>query len=74
MKELQKRGISKAKKRGVYKNHGRKHGQINKKNKGLRQQAKYLKNQGMKISEIARTLGTSRPTIYAWLKEENSNG
>ena len=74
-RELQKKGIAKAKARGVYK--GRKPGARGKRtvnNNASVKQAKELKAQGMKIAEIARTLGMSRPTIYAWLKEENSNG
>lgn len=75
MTELQKIGIAKAKEKGKYT--GRKPGARGKRpvdNDVSAKQAKELKAQGMDISEIARTLGMSRPTIYAWLKEENSNG
>lgn len=69
-KERQRAGIEAAKARGVYK--GRKPGARGKRtvaNKANAERAKELKQQGLKVAEIARSLGVSRPTIYAWLRD-----
>lgn len=68
--ERQQAGIAEAKKRGAYK--GRKPGSVNKKtrdNKASPERAKALKQQGLKVAEIARSLGVSRPTVYKYLND-----
>ena len=68
-KELQKKGIAKAKERGVYKDNGRIKGVVNKTNQEKPQRAKELKQQGMGVTKIAQSLSVSRTTVYAYLKD-----
>ena len=61
-RELQKKGIAKAKARGVYK--GRKYGTCKVNTKRIKQ----LRSKGMKIKEIAKKEGVTEMTIYRHLK------
>ena len=62
-RERQAAGIEAAKKRGIY-IHGRPKGST----KAKPARAKELKEQGIRPGEIAKMLGVTRGTVYAYLK------
>ena len=68
--ERQRAGIAVAKANGVYKDHGRKPGTLNKANRKKPKRACELKAQGFSVTEIAEALGVTRPTVYSYLKKQ----